>query len=123
MANLIKYTGTEGDSYSEMKTKAQAALTKVGKSFTWSQVLSAGTQAKAAHITELINAFNTAYAAVVLSTTGNSGYGSCNTTTTSNGYSTCSSTTSGYSGNNSSDKYQCVSYLNTTGNTKCSNYI
>ena len=116
MGNPIKYTGTDETSYSELKNKATSALSKVGKTFSWSSSVGSGYIIKAAHFTELMEAFSTAYNGVVISTTGNSGHGSCSTTTSGNGYSSCSTTTSGNSGN-CTDKYQCVSYLSVTGNT------
>lgn len=58
---IIKKTGTAGDSYDELKSKAVASITKVGATFTWTSTVAVGTIATSIQVTEIKNAINAAY--------------------------------------------------------------
>lgn len=85
MADKVKYTDTNGKSYTELKQKATDALTLTSSTFSWSQTVSVGTKCRSAQINEIMSALSTAYDNVYLGCTNNYtsmksslyGYGSC----------------------------------------------
>lgn len=58
---ILRYQGTDGKSYTEMKEKANRALTTVGRSWSWKSNVYAGSPALASHMEEIMTAIDYAY--------------------------------------------------------------
>lgn len=121
MADKILYTGVDGNSYVELKGKAQSALSTTGASFTWVSSVSSGVKAQATQIQEIVGAIDTAYDAINLgcsskySTRNTAQYGYTNSNT-----SVCTSNLS--SVNSSADPSNKSSNLSALYSTKNTTY-